>query len=48
MKEPKKITARVDVKANPRMYLIEQLIAFINMRQVPAEIDNEYLDRFNF
>ena len=48
MEELKKITAGVDINENPRLSLIEQLISFITMCQVPAEINNEYLYRFNF
>ena len=47
MEELKKITTGVDVKAIPRMSLIEQLILFVNMRQGPTETNDEYLDRFN-
>ena len=41
MEELKKIMAGVDVKANPRLSLIEQIISFITMRQGPDEINDE-------
>ena len=48
MEELKKIIERVDVKSNPRLSLIEKLISFINIRQFPAGINDEYLYRFKF
>ena len=32
---------------NPRLSLIEQIISFVTMLQVPNENNGEYLDRFN-
>ena len=47
MEELRKIMTGVDVKSNPMMSRIEQLVSFIIMSQGPAEINDEYLDRFN-
>ena len=47
MKELKKTTTGLDVKAKPSMSLIEHLISFVTMRQGPSETNDKYLDRFN-
>ena len=47
MEELKKTTAGVDIKTNRRLYLIEHLILLVTLRQVPNEMNDEYLDRFN-
>ena len=47
MEELKKITAGVDIKANPRLSLIEHIVSFVTMRQGTAETNDDYLERFN-
>ena len=47
MEELKKITSGVYIKENPSLYLIEQLISFVNIYQGPSEINDEYLNWFN-
>ena len=39
--------AGVDIKANLRLSLIEHLISFVTMCQVPSEINDDYLYRLN-
>ena len=48
MEEPKKITAGVDAKSNPWLYIIKQLISFVTMHTGPTETNDEYLYRFNY
>ena len=38
----KKLTAGLDIKENPRLSLIEQLISFITMHQGSSETNDEY------
>ena len=40
--------AGLDLKANPRLSLIKQLILFITICQGPTEANDEYLYRFNY
>ena len=47
MEELKKIIVGVYIKANPRLYLIEQPSSFITMHKGPTETNDEYLNRFN-
>ena len=47
MEELKKITAGVDVKSKPRLYIIKQIIPFVTMRQVSNETNYDYFYRFN-
>ena len=43
----KKITAGVDLKANPVLSLHEQTLAFFTMHQGISETDEDYLSLFN-
>ena len=45
--EELKNTAGLYVKMNPNLSLIEKLISFITVIQVPTETNDYYLDRFN-
>ena len=38
----------VDIKANPRLSILEQLILFFTIRQGLYETDDEHSERFNY
>ena len=46
LKQIKKVTSGVDVKANPHDTLFESISALINMRQYATESNDHYIERF--
>ena len=47
LKQIKKITSGIDVKANPYMTLVDALLNLLNMRQQSSESNDHYVERFN-
>ena len=47
LKQIKKITSGIDVKANPYMTLVDALLSLLNMRQQSSESNDHYVERFN-
>ena len=43
----KKTTAGVDMKANPAITLHEQMLIFMTTRQIQSDSDDDYLNKFN-